>query len=118
MLVGQFRPGERQHEDRVAARPVEQVVEEVEQACVRPLHVLEHEHDRVLLGEALEQHAPGREQVLLVAGQALLEPQQVCEPRLHPGALLGVGQVLGERGAELVARGGLGHGSATTRSRC
>ncbi len=48
-------------------RPVEQVLDEVEQARVRPLHVLEGEHRRIALGQALEEEAPGGEQVLLVA---------------------------------------------------
>ena len=42
--LGQLGPGEREDEQGVAARPVEQVLDEVEQRRVRPLHVLEHEH--------------------------------------------------------------------------
>jgi hypothetical protein len=105
MLLGELRPGERQDEDRVVARPVEQVVEEVQQPGICPLHVLEDEHDRVDLREALEQDAPRREQVLLVAGDSLLEPEQVGEPRLDPRALLGVGDVLGQCCPELAERG-------------
>ena len=47
-LVRELGPRQREHEERVAAGPVEQVLEEVEQAGVRPLHVLEDEHRRRL----------------------------------------------------------------------
>ena len=67
----QFRPGQRDHEDRRASRPVEQVLDEVEQAGVGPLHVLEGEHRRIAVGQALEEEAPGREEILLVAGLVL-----------------------------------------------
>ena len=87
-------------------RPVEQVVEEVEQAGIGPLHILEDEYDGVGLCEALEQHAPRREKVLLVPRDALLEPEQVGETRLDARPLVRVGKVLAERLAELLARGG------------
>ncbi len=89
-LVGQLRTGEHEHEERVRAGPLEQVLEEVEQAAVGPLHVLEYEDRRRVLGEPLEEDAPGGEEVLLVSGRAFLEPEQVREPRLDPGALLRV----------------------------
>ena len=43
--LGQLRPRQREHEQRVVSRPLEQVLDEVEQARVRPLQVLEDEHD-------------------------------------------------------------------------
>ena len=64
---------------------------------VRPLHVLEDEDRRRLLREALEQDAPGREEVLLVAGCALLEPEQVGEAGLDPAPLFRIGDVLLDR---------------------
>jgi hypothetical protein len=88
----------------VVTGPLQQVLEEVEQARVRPLHVLEDEHRRRLLGEPLEQDPPGREKVLLIAGHALLHTEQVREPRLDPGALLGIGNVLFDRGLQLGPR--------------
>ena len=45
-------------------RPVEQLLDEVEQSVVGPLHVLEEEDDRVVLGEPFEEQAPAGEQVL------------------------------------------------------
>ena len=43
----QLRPGERDHEDRRSARPVQQVLDEIEQRAVCPLQILEREHHRV-----------------------------------------------------------------------
>src|SRR5204863_5461204 len=91
-------------EERPAPGPVEQILEEVEEAGVRPLQVLEHENRRRVLRQALEEDAPGREEVLLVARRALLEPEQVAETRLDPGALVGVEDVFLEREPKLLAR--------------
>ena len=82
-------------EDGVVARPVEQVLDEVQQRRVGPLHVLEGHDDWLDLGHALEEEPPGGEQVLLVPGDVgLLEADQVGEARLDPAALVGVGDVL------------------------
>ncbi len=89
----------------MATRPLEQVLDEVEQSSVRPVQVLEDQHDRPLLGEALEEEPPGREEVLPVGGGSLGQAEQVREPRLEPGPLLLVGDVLLDRGAELCERG-------------
>ncbi len=78
-------------------RPVEQVLDEVQQARVRPLHVLEGEHRRIALGQALEEKAPGGEEVLLVASLVLGQPEQMCEPGLEEVPLLAVEDVLLER---------------------
>ena len=100
----QLRPCERDHEDRVAPRPVEQVLDEVEQARVGPLHVLEGEHRRIALREALEEEPPGGEEVLLVARLVLGQPEQVREARLEEAPLFGVEEVLLERGVQLGQR--------------
>ena len=102
--VGQLGPGERDHEERRVARPLEQVLDEVEQARVGPLHVLEREHGRVDVGEALEEEPPGGEQILLVARAVLGQAEQLREPRLDERALVGVGEVLLERDLELPER--------------
>ena len=47
-------PGEGADEDRMLARPLEQPLDEVEQLLVGPLHVLEQERHRVVLGKAFE----------------------------------------------------------------
>ena len=64
-------------------RPLEQVLDEVEQARVRPLHVLEHEDGRIRIGEPLEEEPPGCEQVVaLVRGLLLGDTEQAREQRL------------------------------------
>src|SRR5207245_3024679 len=92
--LGQRGPCEGEHEERVPARPVEQVLDEVEQARVCPLKVFEDEDGRVPLGEPLEEEPPGREEILAIGGSPLREPEQVRESRLEPGALLGIRDVL------------------------
>ena len=100
-LLEQFGPGERNHAQRRVARPLEQVLDEVEQRRVRPLHVLEGEHRRVRVREPLEEEAPGGEQVLPFVRLVLAEPEQVGEPRLDEPALIRVRDVLLERSLEL-----------------
>ena len=65
-------------------RPLEQVVDELEQRRVGPVRVLEHEDRRLVLGEALEVEPPGGEEILAVGRGPLLEAEQVREPRLDP----------------------------------
>ena len=97
--------GEGDDEQRIVPRPLEQVLDEVEQARVGPLHVLEREHGRPLVGQALEEQAPGGEQVLPVRLQALLEAREMGESRLDELSLARVEYVLLQRGAQLPARG-------------
>jgi len=52
------------------------VVDEVEQARIGPLKVLEHEHGRALFGDALEEQAPGREERVATARRSLLDAQE------------------------------------------
>ena len=101
----QLRPREREYEDRMAPGPIEQVLDEVEQARVRPLHIFEGEHCRIALRQALEEEAPRGEKILLVASLVFGQPEQVCESRLEEVALLGIEDVLLERGAQLGQRG-------------
>ena len=97
----QLGSSEREHEQLARPRPLEQVLDEVEQAGVGPLHVLEGEHGRVHVGEPLEEKPPRGEQVLLVARWVLGEAEELREPRLDEPALLGVEQMLVERGPQL-----------------
>ena len=101
--------GARQRDDveGVVSRPFEQVFDEVEQGAVRPLHVLEGEHGRVLVRQALEEEPPGREEVLPVACLVLAQPQQLSQSRLDIAPLLLVEDVCVERRAQL-APGGRG----------
>ena len=90
----EVRAGEAEHEDRLLARPLEQVPDELDERGVGPLQVLEEERDRALLGDALEEEAPGAEELLLAPGRPLLEPEQVQQARLDEAALLVVGEEL------------------------
>jgi hypothetical protein len=71
----QLRPRERHYEDRVAARPLEQVLDEVEQALVGPLQVLEDHHDRVGVRQPLEEQTPRREELLTLRLLAAAEAE-------------------------------------------
>ena len=102
--AGKLGPRQREDEDRMAARPVEQVVDEVDQAGLGPLEVLEDEHARAGVGEPFEEQAPGREELLPVGLDAVAQAEQVGEPRLEPRALVGVGDVGGQAGAQLEER--------------
>ena len=80
--VEELRTGQRDDVDRPVARPIEDVVDEVEHAVVGPLQVLEDEDDDAALRDALEEHAPCGEQRLPVGplvGVTGLEPEQLQE---------------------------------------
>ncbi len=86
--IRKLGPGQRQHEDGVVLRPLEQIFDEVEEPLVRPLHVLEDQDHRSAGGHPFDEQPPGGEDVL--PGRralALFEPQQVAQPRLQPARL-------------------------------
>ena len=91
--LAQLGPRERQHVDRVAPRPVEQVLDEVEERRVGPVQVLEQQHHRPGLRHALEEEAPGRVEIFAVGGDSVGEAEDVLEARLDPLALVRVGHV-------------------------
>ena len=65
------------------------MVDEVEQAIVCPVDVLEHQHERSLVGEGLEIPAPGSERLvppILGRGTRGLETREGPEVRGDPGA--------------------------------
>ena len=88
----QLGPGQGQDEDRDAPGPLEQVVDEVEQARVGVVEVLEDHHDRAARGEPLEERAPGPEELL--RARRPTRAQQRQQRRLDPGPLGLVGDVL------------------------
>ena len=69
--IVQLGPRHGDDEQRMVARPLEQVLDEVQQRGVGPLQILEREHDRVGAREALEEQSPGREQILAGARRLL-----------------------------------------------
>jgi hypothetical protein len=90
-LTVDLRPGQAEHEDGEVGRPLEQVVDEVQEAAVGPVEVLEHEDDGLLGGHGLEVQPPAREQVGAVGRDALLQRQQMGEARLDQPSLPLVG---------------------------
>lgn len=86
--------------------PLEQVLDKVEQARIRPVHVLEHHRHRVGIGQPFEEQSPGAEELLLRARLALLEPKQMRQPRLNEPPLLGIYDVFGQRRLQLGYRRG------------
>ena len=101
MPIGDLRTSERQDEDRVVPTPVEEVLDEGDEAFVRPVDVLEHEHERPLLGEPLEESPPGREEILPIGRVPLGETEQMEQAGLDPLPLRRVGEMGLERRAEL-----------------
>ncbi|HEX2428779.1 MAG TPA: hypothetical protein VHI53_12680 [Gaiellaceae bacterium] len=72
----QLRPRRRDDEQRDVRHPLDELVQEVEQALVGPVDVLEDEHEGTLLGEALEEAAPrGERLVAAVAAELCLGAQ-------------------------------------------
>ena len=70
--VEQLGAGGSDDEDRHPARPVDEVVDEVEKGIVCPVQVLEHEDERPLLGERLEEAPP--------SGEGLVRPLGPVSP--------------------------------------
>ena len=69
-------PSRADDEHRHSGRPVDEVVDEVEQALVRPVQVLEDENERAALGDGLEEPPPGGERLrsTIAAGRARPRP--------------------------------------------
>ena len=97
--VGAVRPCEHEEEDGVIAGPLEEVVEEVDHAGVRPLQILHDHDDGQVLGEALEEEAPAGEELLAGEHLGRRQPEQlpdaggdeltvggIGDPSLEPGA--------------------------------
>ena len=62
--VGPLRSRQHEQEEGVVAGPLQQVVQESDQAGVCPLQVLDHEHDRKVLRQSFEEEPPAREELL------------------------------------------------------
>jgi hypothetical protein len=100
----QLRPRRRNDEERRLGRPVDEVVDEVEQVVVGPVQVLEDEHERTALGERLEEAPPRRKGLgaaihaaFALLGEADERPQLI----LYPPCGRGVRDQIGDRFAEL-----------------
>ena len=97
---GELGPGERQREDRARCRPVEHALDELEQPLVGPLEVLEHQRDRVIVRQTLEEQPPTREQ-LLAPEARLGDPEQRPQPGREELPLGRIGDPAVEREREL-----------------
>ena len=99
MPLEELRP--RRPEDEQGARlgAVGEVLEEREHRLVGPVEVLEDEDGRALVGDVLEEPAPGRELLVALGRRAGLDPEQREEPlRGTTLARLALGQDLVELG--------------------
>ena len=114
----QLRPGEREDQDRDAAAPLEQVVDEVEQARVGPVQVLEDEDDGARRGDPLEERPPRREELLAPARRRRLARRAAPAAR---GSIqrrsASSGTYSAERRGDLLARRRLGRRSRAARAR-
>ena len=100
----ELRPGQGDDEDRVAARPLEEVVDEVEQPAVGPVEVLEDEHGRCPVGEIRSKNVrQAANSSSRPPGGASPTPSSDSERRLDPAPLGLVGHVLGERRGDPLA---------------
>src|SRR4029079_1641508 len=80
--VEQLRPAERHDEDRMPTRPMPEVLDEVEQARVSPLQILEQEDDRSRLCIGLEEPPPGGKQLLALTLEVPSRFEQRKQSRL------------------------------------
>ncbi len=85
----------------MAGRPLGNVLDELEQALVGPVDVLEHEDRRSLLADPLEEGAPGREQLLALERAKFLQPEQAEQLWLDPAPLALIGDIFVEGGCDL-----------------
>src|SRR5436309_7649221 len=95
-----------QDEERDALDPISQLVDEVEQVVVGPMHVLEDENEWPLRGERFEEATPGGEALgTAIAARLRLRTQthERTELGIEPGHLCRLDS-LGQHGGELVAR--------------
>ena len=103
----QLGPGQGDDEDGVVARPGDEALEEVDEAGVGPLEILDDEDGGAGRGDALEERPPGREQLAALEVRGTLEPEEGEDRRLDLALLFVRRDVGAQHGADLLA-GGLG----------
>src|SRR3989337_3570365 len=101
----QLGSGEGDDEDGVVARPGYEALEEIDEACVGPLEILDDEDGGAGRGDAFEERPPGREQLAALEVRGTLEPQEGKDRRLDLALLFLHGDVGAQHGAELLAGG-------------
>jgi hypothetical protein len=100
-------PGEHQHEDRQITRPIDQMVEEVQQLRSCVVGVLDQDRHRRRSRQLFEQPPPTCEQVLTSEGHlrvrtVSLHTQQTSQPRGNERPIGEVGHILVETLVQLV----------------
>ncbi len=103
----QLGPGQGDDGQRDTRAPVQHMIDEVEQAVVSPVEVLEHEDDRPGRRDPLEERAPGAEQLLAGSAGAALEAEQHEQCVFDPAAFGLVGNPLPDPGGHRSPRRGL-----------
>ncbi len=98
--VEELRAGQGDDQDRDVAAPLEEVLDEVQRPGICPVEVLEQERDHAGGRKALEERAPGQEQLRRATWWRLTRTEQREEGRLDPAPLGLVGHVLGEHLAD------------------
>src|SRR5262249_4262733 len=86
--VDELGAGQRDDEHRMVPRPLEQVLDEVEQALVGPLEVLEHEHDRIRVRQPLEEQSPRGEELMAFALLSAAPAEELEQRLLDERALV------------------------------
>ena len=100
--LGELGPSRTQDQDRRAAAESGEVLDQVQERRLGPVDVVEHDDDRVLLREGLEQ-PPHRPRDLLRSPEHVVEPDRPCQARRDEPSLVGVRRQLGQLRACLLA---------------
>ncbi len=102
--VEELRARQRDDVDRSAARPGQQVLDEVEETLIGPLEILEDHDHRAGLGDALEEGAPCAEELPAFARPALADAQEMQQRTLQAPTFVRIGHELIQAGGEPRAR--------------
>ncbi len=100
----QLGPRGADQDERRTRRPVGQMVEEVEQALVRPVKVFDHQHERAPGRERLERAAPGSKRIFPTLAYRSVEREQQPQVALDPLGLARVGHEIAHGAVQLRLR--------------
>ena len=103
-ILEQLGPRERDEQQRRLAGGFEGVFDEIEEGRLRPVAVVEDDHERALAAERLEQPTDGPEGLFASAGPRLCDTYEARDPLGDELAVLLAGEQGGHRLGELVDR--------------
>src|SRR5918999_1835441 len=86
--IEQLRAGQRDDVDRATARPGQHLLDEVQEAVIGPLEVLEDHHYRARLGDPLEEGPPREEELAALPPPHLADAEQLQERLLQAERLV------------------------------